>query len=177
MMSEFDDSLNTPEGAEVAKAYKQELMSPDSRGLTLAHVVGFSEEEVKATYAKACQKLAQNDLVSAGKLFVTLVALRHNEAKYWRGLGIVSQRAGQFGPCDFLYSMALKNDPSDLISMVFRAEARINTGRAAAGRQDLLSAIEIGDKIANAEQVPYVKRAKKVLQLLDAGDVSGSFEK
>ncbi|MCC6810288.1 MAG: hypothetical protein IT381_22855 [Deltaproteobacteria bacterium] len=173
-----DHSLNTPEGAKVTKELKRELLSPDARGLTLSHVMGFSEEEVKSTYAKACQRLAQNDLAGAGKLFAMLVALRHNEGKHWRGLGVVAQRSNQPGPCDFLYSMALKHDPNDIISMVFRAEARVNTGRAAAGRQDLLNAIELGERLGNPEHGTYVKRAKKVLQLIDAGETNaGSFEK
>jgi predicted Zn-dependent protease len=171
-----DGSFNNAEGNEVTKEIKKELLQPDARGLSLGTVMGFSDEEMRATYAKACQKLAQNDLGGAGKLFALLIALRHNEAKHWRGMAVVAQRGSQHGVAEFMYTAALKHDPNDIISLVFRAEARVNLNRHGAARGDLARTIELGEASKNREDQIYVKRAKKLLQMLDAADTSGSFE-
>ncbi len=170
-------SMNNPEGNQVMKDIKTELMSEDARGMGLANVMGLSAEELNASYAKASQLLAQNDVFSAGKIFFMLVALQHTDHRYWRGLGICSQRLNQFGSANFFYSRALKKNPDDIVSLVFRGEARVNLGQTILAREDLEKAIQLGGVSKEREARVYATRAKKVLQMMGAGEVSGTFDK
>jgi len=167
-------SLNNPEAGEVMKELKEELMDPTAEGVGMAHVFGLSPEEVKSTYLVACQKLAQNDILEASKLFCMLVALDHNEFKHWRGLGICGMRAQQFFPAAFCFTRALIKNPNDVVSLVFRGEARVNTGQVILGREDLESAISKAATSKDRDDQNYGKRAKAVLKMMDAGDDAGA---
>jgi Flp pilus assembly protein TadD len=170
-------SMNNDEGNQVMKDIKKEMMSPDAKGMGLAQVMGLSDEEVKATYTKASQLLAANDVFSAGKLFMTLCALNHTDYRHWRGLGVCSQRLTNHSFANWAYTKALKRNPEDVVSLVFRGEARINLGQVILARDDLEKAIQLGNVSKDREARVYANRAKKVLQMVSAGDESGSFEK
>ncbi len=170
-------SLNQPEGGDVTKSLFAELSGQQARHLTLAKVTGMSDEELQASYAAACQRLAKNDVFGAGKLFLTLAALDHRQGKYWRGLAICALRSGKHSWADRCFEVALARDPNDVISRVFRAEALIYLHRVADARRELATAIERGAQDKSVETSAYVKRARNVIQLLDAGDQAAVMEK
>ncbi|MCC6808490.1 MAG: hypothetical protein IT381_13780 [Deltaproteobacteria bacterium] len=171
-----EGSLNSAQGGKLTKGLASALMSPETRGLTLAKASGLSDHELLATYASACQLLKKNDFVGAAKIFVLLVALDHRQAKHWRGLGVCAQRAQRFKTAEFFFSAALERDPKDIISRVFRAEARLYLKKVTAAESDLKDVIDHAKQDKRVEIAPYVKRAQNLQQMLHASDQAAALE-
>jgi len=174
---QFAEEMKDPETAHKVSEIKDFVVKTQGRSTTLSSMMGFSAEELKASYSAACQKLLVNDLFEAGKLFFFLCTLKHDEAKHWRGLGIVMQRYKSWALAEVVYSTALRVDPSDLISRVFRAECLMWTNRRIAARAEVERALEDGKSNQDPKLLKYIKRAQAILAVLDRDEhMAAEFE-
>ena len=70
--------------SEEMRELKRTYLAQSSGTLNLALLAGFSDDELDACYAMACQKIAIGDLDEATRLFLLLCLLAHDRAKHWR---------------------------------------------------------------------------------------------
>ena len=74
-MGALDDMTNEPGVSEEMRELKKTYLTQSSGTLNLADLAGFSDDELNACYAMACQKIAVGDLDEAMKLFLLLCLL------------------------------------------------------------------------------------------------------
>lgn len=164
--------LNNPAISDLLKNVKQLMMGPQVQGLNGQALTGLSDEEVKATYAQACQMLKAKQIGPAAKLFGMLTAIKPGESKHWRGLALCAQKKDGWQAAVFLYQMALQQNEDDVISRVFLSEALLKLRHNGAARAVCQRAIEDGERLVSTERHldSYLKRAKKLLQFINGAD-------
>jgi predicted Zn-dependent protease len=157
---------------------KKFLVSTESAGLGLGNVMGLSKQEMDATYVTACQQVQAGQAGSSAKLFTMLIALKHDESKYWRGLGLSMQRMKLWPPAEFAYTMALRFNAEDFVSRVFYAEVLLKLNRPSRARNEVDRALADGKRLAKPDTLPFVKRGEKLRAfILSAGDAAGQIER
>lgn len=172
-----ENPFNNPEGAKVLGELKKFLATPDSAGIGLKDFIGFSPQETDSTFVTACQQLQAGSPLPAAKLFALLIAVKHNESKYWRGLGLCMHRMKMFPFAEFLYAMALRWDPNDFISRVFYAETLMKLNKKAKARAECEHALEIGRRTVKPDTMAFLKRGEKLLAFLSAGEAENVMER
>lgn len=166
------------EEREVLNDIKRTLVKPDTgAGLGLASIMGLSKQELDAMYATACQQVQSGQTKESAKLFGTLIALNHNEGKYWRGMGLTMQKMKMWPASEFFYGAALKRDPNDFVSRVFLAEVMLKLNKPARARVEVDRAIEDGKRLAKSDTMAFVKRGERLRSfIISAGETSSGLD-
>lgn len=171
MSEEQDNPINTAEGSEVLNQFKKFMISPSSGGLGFKDVLGFTDQEMDSTYVTACQQLQANNAKSASKLFALLCATKHNESKYWRGLGLCMHRMKIWVAAEMMYTTALRWDPNDFITRQFYAETLLKLNKPTKAQVECDRAIELGRANVKPDTMQFLKRAEKFRAFLTQSQV------
>lgn len=171
------DDMKQPDASAALKQLKDAFRGMGGDGdFSIASLAGLSDEELKAAYATACQKLTVGDLDEASKLFGLLCLMKYNEAKHWRGLGLCFHRKKQWPMADFAYTRAITLDPKDVCALAFHAEVLLWTNRKMAAQMQAEKAIAVQRENPKREFQPYLHRAEAVLAQVNSDNSSGQFE-
>jgi tetratricopeptide (TPR) repeat protein len=168
----------SPESNKVLGEIKKLFAQPNTSGIGLKDIIGFSPQETDSTYITACQQLQGNSPQAAAKLFALLIAVKHNESKYWRGLGLCMHRMKMFPFAEFLYGMALRWDPDDFISRVFFAETLLKLNKRVKARAECEQAIETGKRLVKPDTMAFLKRGEKLYAfILQSGEAQNIMDR
>ena len=99
-------------------------------------------------------------------LFALLVAVQAAEARNWRGLGVCAMRTQQFDLASYSFTTVLEQHPSDVLSLVYRGEARIQLGKTQLGRDDLNAAIAAAATSQDPAVAELARRAENTLHAM-----------
>lgn len=174
-MGALDDMTKEEGVSEGMRELKKTYLTQSSGKLNLADLAGFSDDELNACYAMACQKISVGDLDEATKLFVLLCVLAHDRAKHWRGLGLTFHRRKIYESANIMYNLALRRDPDDIISRAFNAECLLWMNKRVQARTEAELAIALGQKSTKRDDVAYLRRAEAVLASITSDDSGGEF--
>lgn len=169
--------VNDPKMMETLYELKKLFLHPEGSSLALHSFLGFSEEEIDSVYAMACQKLNMGDLAIATQSFTLLVFLKHSQSKYWRGLAMCHHRQKTYHVADFLYTMALRLDPQDVISRTFHAEVLLWMNQKTAAYAQAQRAAEEIQAHKTRDNLPYLQRAEAIMATIQSADFSVGFER
>lgn len=137
----------------------QQLLGPDfaMQNLpngTLAHeLAGFSSEAMAKFYHTACQLFEQHNFVEACNSFLFLTALNPQCYHYWLGLGMASQRLGEFEAAIDAYEIAATYHLEDPVPYFYLAKCLFAMHEKASARQALDMAIHYADDQPEFQEV------------------------
>ncbi|MBI5508393.1 MAG: hypothetical protein HY903_06555 [Deltaproteobacteria bacterium] len=103
--------------------------------LTYAQVGGFSQMELDGAYACACKYAEMGQVLQAIQIAGFLMFLDPYGGRYYQLVGICLQRMKQYENADHYYNMALLFDKEDPMSLVYRGESKIMSGKTDEGLQ------------------------------------------
>ena len=169
-MGALNDMTQEDGVSQEMRELKKTYLTQSSGTLNLADLAGFSDDEINACYAMACQKIAVGDLDEAMKLFLLLCLLAHDRSKHWRGLGLTFHRRKIYESANIMYNLALKRDPNDIIARAFNAECLLWMNKRVQARHEAELAIALGTASSKREDVAYLRRAEAVMASITSDD-------
>ncbi len=131
--------------------------------VTLQRMENGSDEEMETLYALGYNLFTYGKYEEGRKIFQKLTDMAPHTAHYWRALGATNQQLKNYSEAIAAYNIAITNDESDVVSYVYRGEARIMSGNALEGEQDLEHALKIGSQTSQYDS--WVNRAKLLLHV------------
>lgn len=156
---ELEDIMRNPQLSEDFKEVAQALK--DGR-LTYAEVGGFTENELDGAYAAACQYVEMGQVIEAMQICGYLMMLDPYNGRYYQLVGISLQRLKQYEQADHYYRMALVNDKTNAMTMVYQGECKIMAGHVDGGLEIVRKGLEAaGD---DPEHAAVAERARQLLQ-------------
>lgn len=116
------------------KAAIQDLSKAVAEGrLTYAQIGGFTEDEMDGAYAVACRYCDMGEMLKSVQIAGYLIFLNPQDGRYYQLVGICLQRLKQYEAADFYYRMGLILMPDDPMSLVYRGECQILSGKIDTG--------------------------------------------
>jgi tetratricopeptide (TPR) repeat protein len=146
----------------------QEMTKAFEEGrITLAEVGGFTPSELEGAYVCACKYAEMDRTTEAMQIAGYLIFIDPYKARYYQLVGICMQRLKVYEAAEHFYSLALKLEPDEPRTLIFRGEARLMLGKVDEG----LLFIKQGAKNAEGkpEYADVAKRAGVLLRQFDPG--------
>ena len=157
-MSEIDFGLL----AEIPTQDLQDIMDAIKDGATEpGDAMGFGPPALNAIEDMALAHYRGQQYDKASTLYGFVLRMNATRASAWRGLGACSHALKVYFIAAKCYEMAVKHDPSDLISKVYLGECLCQIGEKTAGLKLLGEAVETGTKDANL--LPFISRARMIV--------------
>lgn len=120
-----------------------------------------SYDELEELYAMGYNLFTVGNYENADLVFEKLTKEEPYAGHYWRALGAVKQQLKDYNQAIAAYDNAIKYEPTDPISYVYRAECRMLLGQYATAYADLESVLQIDNAQADYQQ--WVNRAQLLL--------------
>lgn len=131
--------------------------------ITLQELEGINDEEMETIYALGYNFFTYGKYEAAKDIFTGLTAYAPYTAHYWRALGAVSQQLKEYIEAIASYDMAVANDETDLVSLVYRGEAKILAGDIGGGVEDLQDVVQRSPQYP--EHAAWAQRAELLIGL------------
>lgn len=149
----------------LTEAIVQKLLNSDFALQSLPHgalaheLAGFSAEVMAKFYHTACQLFEQHSYVEACNSFLFLTALNPQCYPYWLGLGMASQRLGDFEAAIDAYEIAATRRLEDPVAYFYLAKCLFAMHEKASARQALDMSILYAD-----DQPEYQELKQQAMQ-------------
>jgi tetratricopeptide (TPR) repeat protein len=126
-----------------------------------------SPEEARARSSQGRELFSKGRLAEARKLFESVVESGAPDAYAHRMLGTLYLSLGDRKKSLALFDAALRHDPQDLASYVYRGEIQLSRGHLDLAVADFAAAVRLG-----AADNPFVRRAGQLLKRVQASAAS-----
>ncbi len=126
----WDDMKKNPQLAESIRALTKRI---DEGSLTYAEVGGFTANELDGAYVCACKYAEMGQVLEAIQIAGYLIFLDPYSARYYQLVGICMQRLKQYESADYYYKVAQSLAPEDAMTLVYRGESKIMSGKTDEG--------------------------------------------
>ena len=133
-----------------------------SRRISLRQLGGFSDAQMEAVYAVACNMLERGVAIEAMREASWLIWLDSRNPRYYQLLGLSLHHLGWYCMAEYFYEWALIYDPKDPATLIYRGEAKIFSDEV----QDGMRLLEDGLQLAGSrhEFAEVAQRARTLLQ-------------
>jgi tetratricopeptide (TPR) repeat protein len=128
----LEDMKKNPE---LAKVIGELSKAVEEGRLTYAEVGGFTADELDGAYACACKYAEMGQVLEAIQIAGYLIFLDPYMARAYQLVGICMQRLKQYENADYYYRVAQKLAPEDAMTLVYRGETKIMTGKTDEGME------------------------------------------
>lgn len=129
--------------------------------IEVAQMAGFTRPELDALFYQGMELVRSTHYEDAANVFLLLCQLDRTEARHFRGLALAFHCLREFGWSRATCEMALRRDPTDIISHVLYGEATLYL-RGKRDAHKYLSHISKWPPKNGDEQL-YIERAKQIL--------------
>lgn len=136
------------------------------KGLTIADVTDADPKTLDALYALAYNYYTAQDYEKAQTIFQALCVYKHNEEKYWLGLGGCRQALQEYGKAIDAYSIAgFAGALKDPVPFFYASQCFLKLGDKEGAIGSLQSLLTMGDDNNKEHQLCKAKAAE-ILKLL-----------
>ena len=136
------------------RAAVQDLSKAVAEGrLSYAQIGGFTEAEMTGAYAVACRYCDMGEVLKAVQIAGYLIFLEPQDARFYQLVGICLQRLKHYEAAEYYYRMASILTPDDPMTLVYRGECRILSGRIDAGLALIRQGLEKAQKKPEFKQI------------------------
>lgn len=140
--------------------------------IELARLAALHDEDLQALYLHAYAMLRAGKAQLAARLFLSLTQFDRRQARFYVGLGQAFQHMHEFGWARGAYEVALEKNPEHRIAALLYAECSLFLEGKRRAIALFRAAIAAGAK--DADDVPFVERAKGILVKLQAASAQGT---
>lgn len=159
-LGEFKLSKKVKEKLKDKALLKRELAA----GKTAQEILGFSNESMGKFYRAACHLFEYKRDVDAANAFLFLVTLNPHNHDYWLGLGMATQRCGDFEAAIDAYEMASVIDTESPVPYFYLAKCLFAIHDRESALQALDLAVEYSEN--RDEYFDLLQQAQKARKLL-----------
>lgn len=144
----------------------QKIINGIEKGLTIAEATSMENTTLEGLYTLAYNFYTNRDFEKAETIFQALCIYKHNEERFWLGLGSSRQGLQKYQGAVDAYSMAgLSSNLKNPIPFFYAAQCFLKLEDKESAISVLQSVLTIGDR-SNYQHVIFMDKAQEILNLL-----------
>lgn len=137
------------DGSHSDRGFEEELMQFWRDG-HVRQILGLKQEDLDVILYVANVKLKEGDLVTAYRMYSTVVLCEPNRFKHQQGLANVCLKIGEFEAAIQAASVMVALEPENPLGYYFSGDACVALGHDVEAREDLAEALSRADKLGDA---------------------------
>jgi tetratricopeptide (TPR) repeat protein len=150
----YDEAMQGVMADPELKAQLERLtLAVRNRELTLKEVADFSDEQMDAGYAVACQFLERGDPIKALETAGWLLWIDSRDGRFYQLAGICMHHLKLWCIADYLYHLALRYGGQEPTTLVYQAEVKIMLDEKVEAKTILLQGLKLAEGQAPLQDV------------------------